>query len=172
MADVSSKLLIVLNGQLRSKCDKITHSVTKRSSFTFTVLFFRREKHEASWISSCTTIQRPRGQFRGVSLSLSLPATLLSPSLRVCAANDRGKSHLRPRLGQINIIRKHASSLYVPRITPKTGFLSNPTRGSRDRLRVSLDQGTESPFSSPRTKLYKVKGKAEHIFYVCANSSS
>jgi len=43
-----------------------------------------------------------------LSLSLSL-----SRLLALCAANDRGKSHLRPRLRRINIIRKHVSSLYI-----------------------------------------------------------
>lgn len=37
----------------------------------------------------------------------------LSLSFSLSAANDRGKSHLRPRLRRINIIRKHVSSLYI-----------------------------------------------------------
>lgn len=62
------------------------------------------------------TIRRPCRQFRGVTLS---------------GANDRGKSHLRPRLPRINIIRKHANSLCSPNEMPKKSFLCKATEENR-----------------------------------------
>jgi len=95
----------------------------------YTIITPSREVEETSWTCAGTAQSEDRrvddsivaslpllSGCSCVSLSLSRLSTCLlslSLSLSLRAANDRGKSHLRPRLQRINIIRKHASSPYT-----------------------------------------------------------
>lgn len=104
---------------------KVTHYVLERSRFRNycssveeNVKLSRLPRaHEHGNPKTMRTI--PRWCF---SLSLSLSRLLV-----LCAANDRGKSHLRPRLRRINIIRKHVSSLYIAD-NAEDGFLVEEQR--------------------------------------------
>jgi len=75
----------------------------------YTIITPSREVEETSW--TCAGTAQSEDRRVDDSIVASLPSLSLSLSLR--AANDRGKSHLRPRLQRINIIRKHASSPYT-----------------------------------------------------------